>query len=947
MPMQSQESTGSSSGQFDSEPRRSRIHFPFDESSPPRLLPRTTDAATRTLPRAARTSPSHRRSPLNPRIPPSRRRVRSAGTTADVFAEPPPSRTQLSNGIMTPPRATGSHSERDFDAMEGNGIGHNIFTDEYDLYPKILQDVQRALKLKARREARLSNQSTPPRPELASSRPQRTVSLTVHPVSPISPNLRKESMPSDVDFSPSTGAALLHPVPTSLDNGLTLDWSGFDDKHESRWKLTGGKRKGKEVMPPTATAMEQQEIAYAGEHLLTGFKALRMLSCFEDKLGRLKGMASSNTIKKAKVTQDQLERRYNLVYNLLSAGQTPNIAKVSRWYRKQDTSTRNALEKAEPFMWVRHLEKRSPRPAERSPWYISAIIAEEYLRSRSRQDSMTTIYEDSPFHEGSYESPTSPSIFDSQKPVPSRPMSNEILGPSIARTLSFEDGLTFEPRVNSTRTSLEVQSQESSFSSLPIGSSSTAPSSPTRGRGHPREASSLPLSSFSSRIQERLAGPLLSEESDNGDIKDQRSPMTSPDMNIKVVLASDDSDDEAASKTALPVPPTAPNPSDTNPPKTESDLPSPPLRPTIPNRQKIRASLPPADRTSKSSEVLQQQAADEEKAYEIKLRLLEQTSAANHRIRQLLNRVSGAIREYDTVQSNAMASLGIAHIGLPRELIDAFGHDPAAVTGATRRVQGWKAVDDIQHRLVRQREVFRAFLSRAQNEVPQTKSVLEDPISSLVQSLKALELHSDVIAGRAFEVGEALKAVQETHDKVKTDYNNTLARTSAVYPELSQIIALEERYKDQYQQFWEFGMDTLTFILDTVTPFWRSYGKLIGEDMRDFLIIPLYRNEFTGETKRYPISRMPTRSPRHWLGLVLFFFASITMAFLQVRAALSSSALYKLQMIPYESVRWTALPFFWLSIVVQWWAVVAESVIVLLQLGVVVWWAGWSVRLFT
>lgn len=142
-------------------------------------------------------------------------------------------------------------------------------------------------------------------------------------------------------------------------------------------------------------------------------------------------------------------------------------------------------------------------------------------------------------------------------------------------------------------------------------------------------------------------------------------------------------------------------------------------------------------------------------------------------------------------------------------------------------------------------------------------------------------------------------------------------------------------------------MDTLTFVLDTVTPFWRTYGKTIGEDIRDFLIIPLYRNEFTGEPKRYPVLRMPIRSPRHWLGLTIFFFTSVAVVALQIRAALSSSALYKLPMIPYESIRWTALPFFWLSIFMQWWAVVIEFIVVFVQLGVVFWWAGWSVRIFT
>ncbi|KAG6840917.1 hypothetical protein C0991_003259 [Blastosporella zonata] len=626
---------------------------------------------------------------------------------------------------------------------------------------------------------------------------------------------------------------------------------------------------------------------------------------------------------------------------------------------------RHALEKAEPFTWLKHLEKPSTKPEERPFWHITALIAEEYLRTRIRHDFMTTIPED---REGSYESQVSPSFIDSQlAPITSRTSSNHVLGPSLVRKLSFENGLTFEPRINSARTSLELEpyrSHESSFSSLPFGLSSTSPNSPTSGRGRPHEITTLPMATVSGRPKNRSFEQLLSEESDRGDLKNQKSPAPSS-MNIKVISASDGSDDEAprGAGAGITLQLTAPTPSDADDPKPQTARPSALSRS---GRRRIRVSLPSADRTSKASEVQQQQQeADAERVHEAKIRLLEQTTATNHRIRQLLNRVSGGIREYDAVQSNAMGSLGIAHVGLPRELVDAFGHDPAAVTGATRRFRGWKAVDDIQYRLLRQREVFRLFLSRAQTEVPQSKSVLDDPISSLVQSLKALESHSQRIAGRAFEVGEALKTVQATHDAVKTQYNKTLSRTSVVYPEvhasyfyffvsltyrcliqLSQIVALEESYKDQYQQFWEFGMDTLTFILDTVTPVWRTYGKPIGEDIRDLLIIPLYRNEFTGESKRYPITRLPARSPRHWLGLVLFFFASIALAFLQARAALSSSALYKLTMIPYESIRWTALPFFWLSIILQWWAVVVELVVVFVQLGVVVWWAGWSIRLF-
>lgn len=142
-------------------------------------------------------------------------------------------------------------------------------------------------------------------------------------------------------------------------------------------------------------------------------------------------------------------------------------------------------------------------------------------------------------------------------------------------------------------------------------------------------------------------------------------------------------------------------------------------------------------------------------------------------------------------------------------------------------------------------------------------------------------------------------------------------------------------------------MDALTFLLDTVTPFWRTYGKRIGEDVCHFLIIPLYRNEFTGEAKRYRIKELPKRSPRHWMGLFLFFLASIAINVLQLRAAISSSLHWQLRWIPYDGVRYTALPFFSLGILLQWVAVVLEFVVVFMQMSVVAWWTGWYVKIFT
>jgi hypothetical protein len=140
-------------------------------------------------------------------------------------------------------------------------------------------------------------------------------------------------------------------------------------------------------------------------------------------------------------------------------------------------------------------------------------------------------------------------------------------------------------------------------------------------------------------------------------------------------------------------------------------------------------------------------------------------------------------------------------------------------------------------------------------------------------------------------------------------------------------------------------MDALTLLLDTVTPFWRNYGKTIGEDVRDFLIVPLYRNQFTGEAKRYPITCFPSRSLNHWLGLAIFLFSTIMLTALQARIAFVLTMHSMLTWIPIEGMRYTVMPFFWIGNFIQWCVVVVECGVVFMEVGVIAWWMGWFVNL--
>lgn len=159
-------------------------------------------------------------------------------------------------------------------------------------------------------------------------------------------------------------------------------------------------------------------------------------------------------------------------------------------------------------------------------------------------------------------------------------------------------------------------------------------------------------------------------------------------------------------------------------------------------------------------------------------------------------------------------------------------------------------------------------------------------------------------------------------------------------------MALEESYRNKYQQFWDIALDLLTLLLDTVTPFWRIYGKVIGDDAQDFLIVPWYRNEFTGEQKRYPITRLPRRSFKHWIGLLLFSATSVGFTSLFFRLTLSWTFNYSLPWISHTGVRYLLVPVSLLLLLSFWGFVLVLFLIVLAQVGIVIWWLGWAVKIF-
>ncbi|EPQ60381.1 hypothetical protein GLOTRDRAFT_67962 [Gloeophyllum trabeum ATCC 11539] len=714
-----------------------------------------------------------------------RRRVRSVDAAA-IFSEPTQSARAAEGSSANARRRTLTQAHQGAASKAASGVRSEgassdlgTLSDEYALGqsdPGILEDVQRALKLKARREARLrALQANVSRNEVPSKSDRTTISSVSagSSISPIEVSFPTSTPPtshvpglsneSDIDFSPSVGVTHLHPVPTSSNDGATLDWSragppGYKPEHR-RWTLSLSKGKAKERTPSLGKGVvEKQDFLYT------------------QKLKRIREKARPNTIRKAAITSEQLQRRYNILYASLTSKAGPlNLAKVVGWYSSQEPIVRSTLDQAEPLTWLKHLlDKRGERASSRLPWHVTALIVEEYLKSQTHPDDIMSI------------------------------------GTSV----------TGSPVVDISQSS--------------------------------RDAKNMPS-------------------------------LTVHEQNFK----RDEEQDEV-------------------------------------------------------NEELDRQ------EYERKAQMVEDAMAQNNRIRHLLQRVATGVKDYEYIRSHLSRLSDTEYGSLPQELVDAFSHDPAAVTGSTRRSKGWRAVEDVHNRLQRQNDILRSFIiqEKQDNKRSQTKSIFEDPISGLVDVLEKLEGHRQAIERKAGDVARMLTKVKPIHVQVKREYNQTLAHTSAVYDELSLIVRLEESYKDNYQQLWEFGMDALTFLLDTVTPFWRNYGKVIGEDVQDFLIIPWYRNEFTGEAKRYPIKRLPRRSFRHWLGLLLFSLSTLTITILQIRAAVYVSSLYRLPGINHTGLWWMVLPIYWTGFLIQWIAVLIECAIVGAQVAVVMWWVGWALNVF-
>lgn len=386
-----------------------------------------------------------------------------------------------------------------------------------------------------------------------------------------------------------------------------------------------------------------------------------------DKLTQIKAKAKPHTLRKAVITADQLRRRYSVLDDASNSQVT--LLNAARWYSKQEPVVQASLDNAEPLTWLKHLmDKHSNKSSVRLPWHLSALMIEEYARSLGR--TLHSIPEDQIVQDttpavdlspvlnrgaspGSKTASKSPSSDSSWTPPPAA------LEPSLSRKRqgTGDAGISFEPQVDSGRSSAGADSRRSSLDpithrrhSLAYQTDSTRSSthngvfSTTLGYGMSPSSNRMHFRDFANRmrrkVNNRSEGELssarnsISEQSQEEESSPSKSKPRSRPMSLQLLpglertVSPDGRPPLTASDRALSSGGEGPMTAKQTPPYLHADLtvlsdrpppspwsisPSPrPRAPKPPRLRKRRMSLPSLNQVLVREQEKQQLQADEE-----------------------------------------------------------------------------------------------------------------------------------------------------------------------------------------------------------------------------------------------------------------------------------------------------------------------------------------------
>lgn len=461
---------------------------------------------------------------------------------------------------------------------------------------------------------------------------------------------------------------------------------------------------------------------------------------------------------------------------------------------------------------------QKPNPRSRSPWHITPSLVEEYLNAQAHQGEQPATNFDvllpspipngisSPKSEeeearqpryprirtaisrktrGMTASPTSDKWrSDSPRPWISSPQSDND-SPRSSLYSAFRGALGHVSPASSKRhlKTIRRPSDDSARASLSETNSQAGSASP----GKSGKQGQLQTPNHDAQVL-TASGP----QSDGGEqhATDMRSPQLSESL-----LTAKPPDSAIPSAATI----------------TKSADPTMVIPPTRrPPHIRRRISLPlPDDRISVEVEKRRPLADEEREQYEyeiraqyvtllakysilifLAIRLLDDAVKQNSRIRQQLQRVATEFRDFAHVQKQLIELLNMPFPTIPPEMFDAVSHDPAAMMGQTRRLKGWRAVEEVHCRINRQRETlssFAAALTEINTQLPRPRGIFDESLVGLMDSLSQLERHQDDLHRKEKVATQKLAHVRELHVLTKMEYNDTLGHTSHVYPEVLAI----------------------------------------------------------------------------------------------------------------------------------------------------------------
>ena len=128
----------------------------------------------------------------------------------------------------------------------------------------------------------------------------------------------------------------------------------------------------------------------------------------------------------------------------MASGDLVDLADIIRWHAGLGAETRAWFDDAEPLTWLKHLLDR--RGKRRSQWHVSALIVEEYVKSKKGTTSSTPPPQ-STAASSSLETPSSQYRAKYAARRISAPPSDSSPGTSLSRVRSSDGNISFRPVV--------------------------------------------------------------------------------------------------------------------------------------------------------------------------------------------------------------------------------------------------------------------------------------------------------------------------------------------------------------------------------------------------------------------------------------------------------------------------------------------------------------------